>query len=249
MKAMILAAGLGTRMRPLTLETPKPLLAVGGKPLIVWHIERLVAAGISELVINHAWLGEKLEAALGDGQHFGARIQWSREQEPLETAGGIRRALPLLGEAPFAVINGDVFTDYPFAQLRACAAAMQAQPGQLAHLVLVDNPVQHPAGDFSLQADGRLCSEGPGPRLTFSGIGVYRPELFREPNVNPGKIDGPQAGESAKLAPLLRAAMADDRVRGEHFTGTWHDIGTPERLAALDNDIRAQLTGRAPRGV
>ena len=218
MKAMILAAGLGTRMRPLTDHTPKPLLAAGGKSLIEWHIERLQQAGFRELVINTAWLGEKIEAALGNGSRYGVSIQWSREGTPLETAGGIRRALPLLGDAPFAVINGDIWTDFDFTRL--------AEPDGLAHLALVTNPEHHPNGDFGLDSAGLVRDNG-GPKLTFSGIGVYRPELFHE------LPDG-----EAKLAPLLRAAMLDDAVSGEHFAGAWWDIGTPERLQQLDAFLR-----------
>ena len=218
MKAMILAAGLGTRMRPLTDHTPKPLLKAGGKPLIVWHIERLRAAGFSELVINHAWLGEQLEQALGDGADFGVRITWSREGTPLETAGGIRRALPLLGDGPFLVVNGDIWVDLDFAHLRQ-------PPKGLAHLVLVDNPAHHPNGDFQLGSDGKVRDNG-AHRLTFSGIGVYQPGLFES-----------LAEGEARLAPLLREAMARDQVTGEHFTGQWWDIGTPERLSELDQRL------------
>ncbi|MDF1628933.1 MAG: nucleotidyltransferase family protein [Alcanivoracaceae bacterium] len=219
MKAMILAAGLGTRMRPLTDHTPKPLLAAGGNSLIEWHIERLQQAGFRELVINTAWLGDKLETALGDGSRYGVSIEWSREGTPLETAGGIRRALPLLGDAPFAVINGDIWTDFDFTRLH--------EPAGLAHLVLVTNPEHHPNGDFGLDSDGLVRDNG-NPRLTFSGIGVYRPALFHE------LADG-----EAKLAPLLRAAMCHDAVSGEHFTGVWWDIGTPQRLEQLDAYLRA----------
>lgn len=214
MKAMILAAGLGTRMRPLTDHTPKPLLTVGGKSLIEWHIERLAAAGFRELVINSAWLAEKLEAALGDGCRYGVSIAWSREGQPLETAGGIRRALPLLGDDPFVVINGDIWTDFDFARL--------TEPQGLAHLVLANNPEHHPDGDFFLDSNGQVRDNG-SPKLTFSGIGVYRPQLFH------ALPDG-----EAKLAPLLRAAMAEDAVSGEHFAGSWWDIGTPQRLQQLD---------------
>ena len=210
MKAMILAAGRGERMRPLTDSLPKPLLPVASKPLIAWQIEALVAAGITEIVINHAWLGEMIENALGDGAAFGARIRYSPEGEALETGGGIRRALPLLGEAPFLVLNGDVLTDYPFARLRDQAVA-------LAHLVLVSNPEHHPRGDFHLQA-GRVSAEGE-PRLTFSGIGVYHPALFAA--CEPGRFP---------LAPLLRQAMAAGQVSGEHYPGQWLDVGSPERL-------------------
>jgi N-acetyl-alpha-D-muramate 1-phosphate uridylyltransferase len=220
---MILAAGLGTRMRPLTDHTPKPLLQAGGKSLIEWHIERLRAAGIRELVINTAWLGEQIEAALGDGSRHGVAIAWSREGTPLETAGGIRRALPLLGDGPFAVINGDIWTDYDFHHLQV--------PAGLAHLVLVDNPEHHPKGDFGLDSSGQVrdnqLRENGAPTLTFSGIGVYRPALFRD------LPDG-----EARLAPLLRAAMADHAVTGEHFTGSWWDIGTPQRLSQLDAYLR-----------
>jgi N-acetyl-alpha-D-muramate 1-phosphate uridylyltransferase len=222
MKAMILAAGRGERMRPLTDHCPKPLLAAGGKPLIVWHIEHLRAAGITELVINHAHLGHQFEAALGDGSALGVRIAWSAEAEALETAGGIRQALPLLGEAPFLVVNGDIFTDMDFAPL----ARQPEDEGLLAHLVLVPNPPHHPAGDFHL-AGGRVSSEGQ-PRLTFAGIGVYHPVLFAD--LPPGR--------PAKLAPLLRAAMARGQVSGAAHAGHWLDIGTPARLAELDAWLR-----------
>lgn len=221
-KAMILAAGRGERMRPLTDHTPKPLLPVGGKPLIVWHIERLRAAGFSELVINHAHLGHRLEEALGDGTAFGVRIAWSPEATALETAGGIRHALPLLGDAPFIVVNGDVFCDADFTALRSAAADLRAD-GALAHLLLVDNPAHHPDGDFHLAADSRIRADGQ-PRLTFSGLGAYHPALFANlPDNNP-----------AKLAPVLRDAMSAGQVRGEHHKGRWIDVGTPERLAELD---------------
>ena len=219
MRAMILAAGRGERMRPLTDLMPKPLLPVAGKPLIVWHIERLRAAGITELVINHAWLGEQLEVALGDGAALGVQIQWSREGEALETLGGIVKALPLLGDAPFLVVNGDIWCDIAFGQLSLPADC-------LATLVLVDNPVQHPQGDFALQ-QGRVLAEGES-RLTFSGVGLYHPTLFA--GCQPGK---------APLAPLLRAAMARQQVAGVHHRGHWFDIGTPARLQQLDQQLRA----------
>lgn len=225
MKAMILAAGRGERMRPLTDRCPKPLLPAGGKPLIVWHIERLAAASITELVINHAHLGQQLEAALGDGRQLGVQIAWSREAKALETAGGIAQALPLLGDSPFAVINGDVFCDLDFATLPAIAEQLQ-HSGHLAHLWLVDNPEHHPQGDFVLQ-DGLLQPEGER-RLTFSGIGVYRPALFA----------GLAAGQPAALGPLLRARIAEGGILGSHHHGLWMDIGTPERLAALDRHLR-----------
>ena len=221
---MILAAGRGERMRPLTDHTPKPLLAAGGKSLIVWHIERLVRAGITEIIINHAHLGAQIEAALGDGSRFGAQISYSPEAAALETAGGIANALPLLGNEPFAVVNGDIFCDYSFAQLSARAESLQAN-GDAAFLVLVNNPAQHPNGDFGLLHD-RL-SEGV-PKLTFSGIGLYRPALFA--HIDPGT--------KAPLAPLLRAKIAAGKVGGEHFNGRWMDVGTPQRLQELDNELR-----------
>ncbi|MDF1782080.1 MAG: nucleotidyltransferase family protein [Alcanivoracaceae bacterium] len=222
MKAMILAAGLGTRMRPLTDHTPKPLLAVGGKPLIVWHIERLRDAGFTDIVINTAWLAEVLEAAIGDGSQFGVSIRYSREGEPLETAGGIRRALPLLREsdnAPFLVVNGDIWTDIDFASLHLTSDFN-------AHLVLVDNPEHNPDGDFHLASDGKVRDNSAAniARLTFSGVGLYRPSLF----------DGLKNTE-AKLAPLLRHVMALGAVSGVHHQGQWWDIGTPQRLQQLDD--------------
>ncbi len=226
-RAMILAAGRGERMRPLTDHTPKPLLPVGGKPLIVWHIERLRAAGFRELVINHAHLGHRLEEALGDGTALGVRIAWSPEASALETAGGIRHALPLLGDAPFVVINGDVFCDADFTALGAAAEDLRAD-GPLAHLLLVDNPTHHPHGDFHLAADGRIHADVQ-PRLTFAGLGAYHPALFANLSDN----------APAKLAPLLRDAMTVGQVRGQHHRGCWIDVGTPERLAQLD----CQLTG------
>ena len=234
MKAMILAAGRGERMRPLTDHTPKPLLEVGGKPLIVWHIERLVAAGITELVINHAHLGAQIEAALGDGSLFGATIRYSAEASALETAGGIANALTLLTEnsdEPFAVVNGDIYCDYDFARLPERAARLQAE-GDMAYLVLVDNPAHHPNGDFRLR-DGRILTLSPSPfprpeSFTFSGIGIYDPALF-------GDI---QRGNTAPLAPLLRERIAQGKVGGEHHRGLWIDVGTPQRLHELDMQLR-----------
>ncbi len=219
MRAMILAAGRGARMRPLTDHTPKPLLQVGGKPLIVWHIERLAQAGITELVINHAHLGQQIEQALGNGRQWQVDIRYSAEQTALETAGGIANALPLLGEQPFLVVNGDVFTDIDF-------AATHLPVGKLAHLVMVDNPEQHAEGDFALQ-DG-LVTQAATNRLTFSGIGIYHPDLFQTL----------RRGEPAKLAPLLVSAMQHGQVSGQHHTGIWHDIGTPERLQQLDHWLK-----------
>lgn len=228
-RAMILAAGLGERMRPLTDQTPKPLLTVGGKPLIVWQIERLRAAGFLELVINLAHLGRKIENFLGDGAAYGVAIRYSDEGQPLETAGGIAYALHLLGDTPFMVTNADVYTDYDYGRLRPVLAAMAADRTRLAHLVLVDNPPHHPAGDFML-IEGRVydhTTHPPSP-LTFSGVGCYRPELFH----------GVARGSRARLAPLLRAAMAGGGVTGEHYTGRWEDVGTPARLEALDHELR-----------
>jgi MurNAc alpha-1-phosphate uridylyltransferase len=222
---MILAAGRGERMRPLTDARPKPLLEVGGKPLIQWHLESLARAGIGHVVINHAWLGAMIEAALGDGRRLGLHIHYSPEQVALETAGGIAQALPLLGPAPFLVVNGDIFTRFDFSTLMERAASLSASNAD-AHLVLVDNPPQHPSGDFAF-ARGQVSDEG-HPRLTFSGIGVYRPELFRD--IAPGT--------RAQLAPLLRAAMRVNRVTGERFDGCWTDVGTPQRLADLDARLR-----------
>jgi MurNAc alpha-1-phosphate uridylyltransferase len=218
---MVLAAGRGERMRPLTLERPKPLLEAGGRPLIVHHLDALARAGIRDVVVNVSWLGTQVVSALGDGSRHEVRIAYSDEgPEPLETGGGIFRALPLLGPAPFLVLNGDVWTDYPYAQLRDVL-----RPADLAHLVLVPNPPHNPKGDFVLR-EGRIVEE-PGERLTFSGVGVYRPELFA------GCRDG-----VFKLAPLLREAARSGRVGGEVHAGDWLDIGTPERLAELDARLR-----------
>ncbi len=229
--AMLLAAGYGERMRPLTDHTPKPLLRAGGKPLIVWQIERLREAGFTELVINLAHLGEQIENFLGDGAAYGVVIRYSDEGQPLETAGGIAYALRLLGDAPFMVTNADIHTDFDYTRLHAVLTAMARDPQRLAHLVLVDNPPHHPEGDFALQG-GLVSSPSPlAPRpatLTFSGIACYRPELFAE--VTPG--------QKAKLAPLLKAAMARGRVTGEHHRGFWVDVGTPERLRTLDETLR-----------
>lgn len=243
MRAMILAAGRGERMRPLTDHTPKPLLSAGGKPLIVWHLERLAAAGIREIVINHAWLGEQLPAQLGDGSRFGVRIAYSPESPAaLETAGGIAQALPLLGAEPFLVINGDIWCDWDPSAADARLRDMDRASAD-AWLLLVDNPEHHPQGDFILSSEGKVHSEAPraanGPgadanasaqssTLTFAGIGLYRPVLFADlPRTTP-----------APLGPLLRATMARDAVVGNHHRGAWTDVGTPQRLKALD----AQLT-------
>jgi MurNAc alpha-1-phosphate uridylyltransferase len=228
-KAMILAAGLGERMRPLTDHTPKPLLVAGGKTLIVWQIERLRAAGFIDLVINHAHLGQQIEAFLGDGAAFGVRIQYSREPEPLETAGGIATALDLLGGTPFLVTNGDVYTEFDYARLQPVLADMAGNPNHLAHLVLVDNPPHHLDGDFVLH-EGRISTPPTHAigKLTFSGIGCYPPSLFA----------GLIPGNKAKLAPLLSAAMLKGQVSGEHFARRWEDVGTPARLNALDVELK-----------
>ncbi len=223
MKAMILAAGRGERMRPLTDHTPKPLLEAGGLPLIVWHIRRLVAVGVCDLVINHAWLGARIEEALGDGSRYGARIAYSPEAVALETAGGIATALPLLGDQPFVVVNGDVLTDAPLSGLATAASSLSVD--RQAHLWLVDNPPHNPQGDFGLLVGGQVNAQAQdGNGLTFSGMAAYHPSLFR---------DTP-AGEPAKLAPLLRAAMMRGAVTGERLPGLWLDVGTPERLAEAD---------------
>ncbi len=215
MKAMIMAAGRGERLRPLTDTTPKPLLKAAGKPIIEYTIIQLVAAGFTDLVINTAHLGEQLPATLGNGARWGANIRYSHEgEQALETAGGIINALPLLGEQPFLVVNGDIATDFDFTTLRH-------HPVKLAHLVLMNNPPHHAEGDFHLATDGHLSSTQT-PKLTFSGIGVYHPDLFRH---HPAGV--------CKLAPILRQAMLEQQVSGEHFEGFWMDIGTPERLHAL----------------
>ena len=226
---MILAAGRGERMRPLTDRTPKPLLAVGGKPLIVWHVERLRAAGYLHIVINHAHLGEQIEAALGDGAALGVAIAYSRETSALETAGGIATALPLIDADVFPVVNGDIYCEFDFHRLAEPAARLAAGDDR-AHLVLVDNPPHHPAGDFVLDAD-RLRNLDAAPRLTFSGIGVYHRALFSQT----------APGERAQLAPLLRGAIEAGRASGEHFAGRWVDVGTPERLHQLDESLRTHV--------
>lgn len=225
MQAMILAAGRGERMRPLTDRCPKPLLEVGGKPLIVWHLERLASAGIRDVVINHAWLGQEIERVLGDGSAYGVRIRYSAESTALETAGGIAQALPLLGDAPFLVINGDIWCDWNPEDAFAVAEGLSAGD---AWLVLVDNPAHHPGGDFRLGSDGSVHAQGE-PRLTFAGIGVYHPSLFADV----------QRGTAAALAPLLRQAMTRNQAQGTLHAGRWTDVGTPQRLADLDSELRA----------
>ena len=224
MRAIVLAAGRGERMRPLTDRTPKPLLPVAGTPLIVWHLRALERAGITEVVVNLSWLGEQIRERLGTGADYGVRLEYSEEGPvPLETGGGIFRALPLLGSGPFVVVNGDVWTDFPLAQL-----AQRPGPDSDAHLVLVPNPPQHPRGDFAL-IEGQVRDTGES-RLTYSGIGVFRPELFT------GCADG-----RFPLLPLLRRAIAAGRLGGEAYRGEWNDIGTPDRLASLDSRVRVEL--------
>lgn len=220
MKAMILAAGLGTRMRPLTDHCPKPLLPVAGKPLIVHHLERLAAAGITDIVINVSYRAKQIVEALGDGRRFGVSLTFSHEATPLETAGGIRHALPLLGDAPFLLINGDVW----------CDVALETLPAlrdDLAHLVLVDNPGHHAKGDFALDDTGRVRLDG-ASCLTYAGLALLTPAL----------VAGLPDDAPAKLAPLLREAIVEERVGGTHHRGDWVDVGTPERLEALDAHLR-----------
>ena len=230
MRAMILAACRGERMRPLTDHTPKPLLPVAGKPLIQWHLEKLAQAGISEVVINHAWLGELIEKALGSGQQFGLNIHYSAEPQALETAGGIATALPLLGKQPFLVLNGDVWCDWDPVQAKLLASELVSRQC-LAWLLMVPNPVQHPAGDFLLDRDGLLHDEATpdleATRYTFAGIGIYQPRLFEQT----------PAHHPAKLAPLLRQAMKYKQVCGALHQSEWIDVGTTERLAALEGKI------------
>ena len=225
MRAMILAAGRGERLRPLTDDLPKPLIELGGRPLIEHHLEALAEAGFRQVVINRSHLGELLFATVGDGSRWNIEISWSDEQpEPLETGGGIFKALPLLGSGPFLVVNGDVWTDYPLARLRAAKC-------DWAHLVMVPNPAHNPSGDFALV--GARIRENGGPKLTYSGIGLYHPRLF----------DGCKAGKFS-VVPLLRRAMRDHLVTGEHYPGDWDDIGTPERLEKR----RSEVDGRGAAG-
>ena len=225
MKAMILAAGKGERMRPLTDHTPKPLLELGGKALIEHHIVRLALAGFEQLVINVSHLGQQIVDFCGDGGRWGLEIHYSHEDEPLETAGGIQRALPQLGRQPFLVVNGDIWTDYDFAQLKNYRPAI----GEVAHLVMVRNPPQHPEGDFLLDAEGWVRERPPGEiGMTYSGVGVYTPAFFV--GMRPGKL---------ALRPLLDDAISLGQLTGEYHPGGWEDVGTPERLAALDEAVRS----------
>ena len=230
MRALVFAAGLGERMRPLTDHTPKPLLLAGGKPLLAWHLEKLAAMGVREVVVNTSWLAPRFPEVLGDGARWGLRLHYAHEgPTPLETGGGMLHALPLLaeGDAPFVAVNGDVWTDYDFARL-------PREPRGVAHLVLVDNPAHHPQGDFALGAGGRVAGDGPA-RLTFAGVGVYRPSLLAPWRQT---VDGdPGDPPRFRLAPLLRLAMAAGTVSGEHHRGRWTDVGTPQRLAELDREL------------
>lgn len=231
MQAMVLAAGRGERMRPLTDHTPKPLLQVKGKPLLGWHLEALAQAGFESVVINLAHLGQQIQDYVGDGQRYGLRVRYSMEPPgALETAGGIAQAAPWRDEAGntvspyFLVINADVWTDWPLGQAFEIRDRMSTSVAEtLCHLVLIDNPVQHPDGDFSL-ANGAVQPKRPGDSLTFSGIGVYDHQMFNEI----------PAGTRAPLAPLLHQAIAQHRCSGEHYRGVWSDVGTPERLAQLN---------------
>jgi len=224
MKAMILAAGRGERMRPFTDQIPKPLLEVAGKPLIVWHLEKLAKANFEEVIINHAHLGEMIETYLGDGSRWNLKITYSREGSPLETAGGIKKALPLIGDQPFLVVNADIYTDFNFATIKN--RNLNDCKG---HLVMVKNPKQHPDGDFFLQ-NNQIELEGK-ERLTFSGIAIYQPKIFEDINIEP----------VAKLAPILKKLIDTKCISGEAYQGLWFDIGTPERLNEVNLFLKEEL--------
>ena len=234
MKALIFAAGLGERMRPLTDHTPKPLLKVAGRPLIGWHLQKLSAMGVTDVVINTSWLAEQFPATLGDGAAFGLRLHYSFEgPAPLETGGGMWKAMSLLGDTPFLAVNGDIWCDADF-------AALPREPAGLTHLVMVDNPAHNPKGDFALGDDGELHSDGPS-KLTFSGIGMYRPQLLADWRSVIGDTPGAaQQPPRFQLAPLLRAAMTRGLATGIHHRGEWTDVGTPQRLAELDARVAAE---------
>ncbi len=238
MKALILAAGRGERMRPLTLGTPKPLLRVGGKPLIVWHLEKLAATGIRDVVINTAWLADHIRAALGDGSDYGVRILYSHEGDaPLETGGALLHARATLGEEPFVLLNGDIWTDYDFARLPPAPAGM-------VHLVMVPVPSYAARGDFHLDETQQLHCEG-STSSTYAGIGVYRMRLLDDWRRAVGEsADATLDPPRFPLAPLLRRAMSSGQVTGERHDGAWTDVGTPERLAELDRRLQSSAQGR-----
>lgn len=229
MKAMILAAGLGERLKPLTLSTPKPLLKAAGKPLIQYHVENLAAAGVTEIVVNTCWLGEQIQAFLGDGSAFGVEIAWSEEESPLETGGGICNALPLLGDAPFLVINGDIWCDCPLRRLVTEGLPEKSE----AHLILVNNPAHNPAGDFVLGGNGLMQFATSGNQThTFSGISLLHPRLFSRWHGN---------GIKFPLRDVLKSAIQEERVTGELYSGAWSDVGTVERLDELNRRL-AEVT-------
>ncbi len=224
-RAIILAAGRGERMRPLTDTVPKPLLRAGGKPLLRWQVERLVAGGFADLVVTHSHLGGQIEQALGDGAALGARIRYSHEAKALETAGGVAQALPLLGDEPFVVVSGDIYTEFDYARLRAPMEAIATRPSQqVAHFVMVDNPPWHAAGDMGL-AGGRITRSG--PTLTYGNIAIYHPALFRDVT----------AGTRLKLFPWAYRWVDEGRVTGERFAGVWENLGTPQQLEDLDRRL------------
>ncbi len=234
-RALIFAAGKGERMRPLTETTPKPLLVAGGKPLVAWHLERLAALGVQDVVLNISWLADQFAPTLGDGSTWGLRLHYSHEgPEPLETGGGMLHALPLLGAEPFLAINGDIWTDIDF-------SCLPRAPTGLAHLVLVDNPAQHARGDFHLSPDSLVHEDG-APRLTYSGVGMYRPEILQGWRDVLGDSAGSELDPPRfKLAPLLYAAARGGRISGQRHAGRWTDVGTPARLATLDRALWERL--------
>ena len=223
MKAMVLAAGRGERLPPLTERLPKPMVEAGGRPLIDWHLQRLAAAGLRDAVINVSHLAEQIVAHVGDGARYGMRVAWSRETEPLETAGGIANARALLGEAPFLLVNSDIYCEVDFSPLKSLPLR-----GNLAHIVLVPNPPHHPEGDFTLESG--MVGNGAAPRYTYAGVAVMSPSI----------VAGVRAGEKAPLGPLLRKAAGDGKLSGELFRGLWTDVGTAERLAELRTLLAAR---------
>lgn len=235
MKALVFAAGLGERMRPLTDHTPKPLIEAGGKPLIVWHLEKLAAIGVQDVVVNTSWLADRFPAVLGDGARWGMRLHYLHEGDtPLETGGGMLNARPLLGEAPFLLVNGDIWTDFDFARL-------PREPSGLAHLVMVDPPAFAPRGDFALDDAGHLHRDG-GHRLTYAGLGIYRPALLDDWRQHAAAQirETPSGKPRFPLLPLLHDGMASACVTGERLQGRWTDVGTPQRLAELNHELAAR---------